>query len=198
MDSATAAKNQEFVKGLGLVSSTTLVAGSMVGSGIFIVSAEIARTVNSAGLLLVVWIIAAVMTLISALAYSELAAAMPHAGGQYVYLREAFSPLWGFLYGWALFLVIQTGTVAAVCVGFAKFLAVFIPFPASVQPFVAVACIIVLTVINCMGIQAGAAVQNLFTFTKCAALLGLIVMGYFFGHNAAAAQANFGPSIWSG
>jgi APA family basic amino acid/polyamine antiporter len=176
---------------LGLVSSTTLVAGSMVGSGIFIVSADIARTVNSPGLLLVTWIIAAFMTLIAALAYGELAAAMPHAGGQYVYLREAFSPLYGFLYGWGLFLVIQTGTVAAVCVGFAKFLGVFIPISSAAQPCVAIGCITVLTVINCFGIQAGAWVQNVFTFTKIGALLGLIVAGYFWGHNAAAAHDNF-------
>jgi APA family basic amino acid/polyamine antiporter len=176
---------------IGLVSSTTLVAGSMIGSGIFIVSAEIARTVGSPGLLLLTWIIAAIMTLIAALSYGELAAAMPHAGGQYVYLREAFSPLYGFLYGWGLFLVIQTGTVAAVCVGFAKFLAVFIPMPAEMQPWIAITCIIVLTIINCFGIQAGAWVQNVFTFTKTAALLGLIVAGYLWGHNAAAAHDNF-------
>jgi APA family basic amino acid/polyamine antiporter len=183
--------NNDLVKGLGLVSSTTLVAGSMVGSGIFIVSAEIARTVGSPGLLLVVWIVAAFMTLIAALAYGELAAAMPHAGGQYVYLREAFSPLYGFLYGWGLFLVIQTGTVAAVCVGFAKFLGVFIPISQAAQPWVAIGCIIILTIINCFGIKAGAWVQNLFTFTKIAALLGLILAGYFWGHNAAASQDNF-------
>jgi len=176
---------------IGLVSSTTLVAGSMVGSGIFIVSAEIARTVGSPGLLLVTWIIAAFMTLIAALAYGELAAAMPHAGGQYVYLREAFSPLYGFLYGWGLFLVIQTGTVAAVCVGFAKFLGVFLPISAAAQPWVAIGCIIVLTIINCFGITAGAWVQNVFTFTKIAALLGLILAGYFWGHNAAASHDNF-------
>jgi APA family basic amino acid/polyamine antiporter len=188
----------ELVQGLGLTSSTTLVAGTMVGSGIFIVSAEIARTVHSAGLLLVVWVVAAVMTLIAALSYGELAAAMPHAGGQYVYLREAFSPLYGFLYGWALFLVIQTGTVAAVCVGFAKFLAVFIPFTPREQQVVAILCIIVITTINCFGIRTGAMVQNLFTFTKTGALLGLVVLGYFFGHNAAAVHANFGANMWQG
>ncbi len=183
---------------LGLISSTTLVAGSMIGSGIFIVSAEIARTVGSAGLLLAVWGIAAAMTLIAALAYGELAAAMPHAGGQYVYLREAFSPLWGFLYGWALFLVVQTGTVAAVCTGFSKFLSVFIPMSSGEQQATSVACITVLTIINCFGIQAGAVVQNLFTFTKTAALLGLIVAGYFWGHNPQAVASNFGPNLWNG
>src|SRR5258708_39509150 len=169
----------------------------MIGAGIFIVPAEIARTVNSPALLLGSWIVAAAMTLIAALSYGELAAAMPHAGGQYVYLREGLSPLFGFLYGWALFTVIQTGTVAAVCVGFAKFLAVFVPMSAPAQQATAIACIIVLTIINCFGIKAGAAVQNLFTFTKTAALLGLIVLGYFFGRNAVAVHANF-DNFWQG
>src|SRR4028118_950060 len=100
------------VKGLGLLDATTLVMGSMIGSGIFIVAADIARQVQSPGLLLTTWVVTAVLTIIAALSYGELAAAMPHAGGQYVYLREAFGPLWGFLYGWTLFMVIQTGTVA--------------------------------------------------------------------------------------
>src|SRR5215204_3058213 len=115
------------VKGLGLVDATTLVMGSMIGSGIFIVAADIARQVQSPGLLLMTWIITAVLTIIAALSYGELAAAMPHAGGQYVYLREAFGPMWGFLYGWTLFMVIQTGTVAAVAVAFAKYTGVFFP-----------------------------------------------------------------------
>ncbi len=114
----------KFIRGLGLLDSTMLVAGSMIGSGIFIVSADISRQVGSPGWLLVVWIITGLLTLTAALSYGELAAMMPKAGGQYVYLREAFSPLWGFLYGWTLFLVIQTGTIAAVAVGFAKFLGV--------------------------------------------------------------------------
>src|SRR5437868_12221869 len=118
---------QKLVRGLGLLDSTMLVAGSMIGSGIFIVSSIIARQVGSPGWLLVVWIVTGLLTLTAALSYGELAAMMPKAGGQYVYLREAFSPLWGFLYGWTLFLVIQTGTVAAVAVGFAKFLGVLWP-----------------------------------------------------------------------
>src|SRR3954447_1109841 len=113
-----------FIRGLGLLDSTMIVAGSMIGSGIFIVSADIARQVGSPGWLLVVWIITGLLTLMAALSYGELAAMMPKAGGQYVYLREAFSPLWGFLYGWTLFLVIQTGTIAAVAVGFAKYFGV--------------------------------------------------------------------------
>src|SRR5215211_6321357 len=110
-----------FVRGLGLLDSTMIVAGSMIGSGIFIVSAEISRQVGAPGWLLVVWLITGMLTLMAALSYGELAAMMPKAGGQYVYLREAFSPLWGFLYGWTLFLVIQSGTIAAVAVGFARY-----------------------------------------------------------------------------
>src|ERR1700719_3826453 len=117
----------EFVRGLGLLDSTMIVAGSMIGSGIFIVSADIARQVGSAGWLLVVWLITGLLTITAALSYGELAAMMPRAGGQYVYLREAFSPLWGFLYGWTLFLVIQTGTIAAVGVAFARYLGVLWP-----------------------------------------------------------------------
>src|SRR5437867_8683429 len=117
----------KFVRGLGLLDSTMLVAGSMIGSGIFIVSADISRLVGSPGWLLVVWAVTGVLTIVAALSYGELAAMMPRAGGQYVYLREAYSPLWGFLYGWTLFLVIQTGTIAAVSVGFARFLGVLVP-----------------------------------------------------------------------
>src|SRR5438105_8349354 len=115
-------KRTGFIRGLGLLDSTMIVAGSMIGSGIFIVSADIARQVGSAGWLLVVWLVTCLLTLIAALSYGELAAMMPRAGGQYVYLREAYSPLWGFLYGWTMFLVIQTGTIAAVAVAFSRFL----------------------------------------------------------------------------
>src|SRR5947208_5143057 len=111
----------KFVQGLGLLDSTMIVAGSMIGSGIFIVSADIARQVGSPGWLLVVWVITGLLTLMASLSYGELAAMMPTAGGQYVYLREAFSPLWGFLYGWTLFLVIQTSTISAVADGLAKY-----------------------------------------------------------------------------
>src|SRR5256712_5679263 len=156
-----------FVRGLGLLDSTMLVAGSMIGSGIFIVSADIARQVGSAGWLLVVWAVTGVLTIIAALSYGELAAMMPRAGGQYVYLREAYSPLWGFLYGWTLFLVIQTGTIAAVAVAFARYLGVLVPaisptawiispinlstkyaVSLSMQQFVAVLIIVLLTLIN--------------------------------------------------
>src|SRR3954467_1917656 len=116
-----------FIRELGLLDSTMIVAGSMIGSGIFIVPAEIARQVGSAGWLLMVWVVTGLLTVAAALSYGELAAMMPKAGGQYVYLREAWSPLWGFLYGWTLFLVIQTGTIAAVAVGFARYLGVLFP-----------------------------------------------------------------------
>src|SRR5881397_408240 len=122
---------QKLVRGLGLLDSTMLVAGSMIGSGIFLVSAVIARQVGSPGWLMVVWLVTGVLTLMAALSYGELAAMMPKAGGQYVYLREAFSPLWGFLYGWTLFLVIQTGMIAAVAVGFARYMGVLLPWVAD-------------------------------------------------------------------
>src|SRR6202011_100449 len=116
-----------FIRGLGLLDSTMIVAGSMIGSGVFIVSADISRQGGAPGWLLVVWIVTGLLTVMAALSYGELAAMMPKAGRQYVYLREAFSPLWGFLYGWTLFLVIQTGTIAAVGVGFARYLGVLFP-----------------------------------------------------------------------
>src|SRR6516162_2311315 len=127
IETPTAPPETKFVQGLGLIDATMLVAGSMIGSGVFIVSADIARHVGSTGWLLLAWLVTGALTIGAALSYGELAAMMPRAGGQYVYLREAYSPLWGFLYGWTLFLVIQTGTIAAVCVSFAKFLGVFFP-----------------------------------------------------------------------
>src|ERR1700741_3621428 len=121
----------EFHRGLGLYDSTMVVIGAMIGSGIFIVSADMARTIGSPGWLLGAWIVTGLLTVVGALSYGELAAMMPRAGGQYVYLREAFSPLWGFLYGWTLFLVIQSGTIAAVSVGFGRFLGVLWPWIAE-------------------------------------------------------------------
>src|SRR6478735_9855609 len=120
--------NTGFIRGLGLLDSTMIVAVSMIGSGIFIVSGGISKQVGAPGWLLVVWIVTGLLTVIGALSYGELAAMMPKAGGQYVYLREAFSPLWGFLYGWTLFLVIQTGTIAAVAVGFGRYMGVLVPW----------------------------------------------------------------------
>jgi len=193
-----------FVKGLGLVDATTLVMGSMIGSGIFIVSSDVARQVKSPGLLILCWAIGAVLTIIAALSYGELAAAMPHAGGQYIYLREAFGPLWGFLYGWTLFLVIQTGTIAAVAVAFAKYAGIFFPsvsasnylvgsgrLGVSTQQLLAIAVILLLTFVNTLGIRTGALIQNVFTFAKVASLLGLVGLGFLLGRNPSAIAANF-------
>ncbi|MEX2264379.1 MAG: amino acid permease [Bryobacteraceae bacterium] len=192
------------VKGLGLLDATTLVMGSMIGSGIFIVSADIARQVQSPGLMICAWVAAAVLTLIAALSYGELAAAMPHAGGQYVYLRESFGPLSGFLFGWTTFLVIQTGTIAAVAVAFAKFTGIFVPWIAadrylltaggwgvSTQQLTAIAVIVSLSWVNSRGIRTGAMVQNGFTFAKTAALLALVAFGFLLGRNETAVSANF-------
>lgn len=190
----------ELNRSLGLFDATTIVMGSMIGSGVFIVAADIGRQVQSPGLLLLSWAVTALLTLIAALSYGELAAAMPHAGGQYVYLREAFGPLYGFLYGWTFFMVIQTGTIAAVAVAFAKFLGVFAPSIAasnkvlpflSTQQVVAIALIVFLTWVNSRGVRTGAMVQNVFTVAKTAALVGLIFAGWFFGKNDAAVARNF-------
>jgi APA family basic amino acid/polyamine antiporter len=195
----------QLVRGLGLLDATMLVAGSMIGSGIFIVSADIAREVGCTSWLLALWVLTGGMTLAAALSYGELAAMMPKAGGQYVYLREAFGPLCGFLYGWTLFLVIQTGTIAAVAMAFAKFLGVLFPAVAETNKFfewgrfslspatlVAIALLMLLTWSNTTGLRTGKLIQNGFTFAKIAALLGLIGLGLFVGANAAAIKANFG------
>ncbi len=179
-------------KRLGLLDATTLVIGSMIGSGIFLVSADIARQVNSSGLLLAVWVLTALLTLIAALSYGELAAMMPAAGGQYVYLREAFGPLAAFLYGWTLFLVIQTGTIAAVAVAFARFLGVF--WPQAPERLTAIAVILLLTWVNTRGLREGVWVQNTFTFAKTGALIALILMGFFGARNPEAIARNFGSS----
>ncbi|MGC9092954.1 MAG: APC family permease [Bacteroidota bacterium] len=202
-------ESREFKRELGLLDSTMIVIGSMIGSGIFIVSADIARTVGSAGYLLLVWLITGVVTVIAALSYGELASMMPRAGGQYVYLREAYNPLVGFLYGWTLFLVIQTGTIAAVAVAFAKFTAVLVPWfsesnilfsvvglKISAAQILAILSIAVLTVVNLQGIHEGKVVQNLFTLTKTVALLGLILLGIFVGANATAITRNF-SNLWN-
>jgi APA family basic amino acid/polyamine antiporter len=213
------ASGAELVKGLGLTSATTLVMGSMIGSGIFIVSAEIAREVNSPGLLIMAWAVTGFMTIVGALSYGELAAMMPKAGGQYVYLRESLGPLWGFLYGWTLFLVIQTGTVAAVGVAFGKFLGYFFPSiaadhwivhlwkapPIHVGPMVlgnmdvglntqnlcGIVIVVFLSVLNIFGIRLGAAVQNVFTIAKVFALAALVLAGIFVARNPQAIAANF-------
>ena len=187
-----------------------IVAGSMIGSGIFIVSADIARQVGSAGWLLAVWLVTGGLTLIGALSYGELAAMFPRAGGQYVYLREAYGPLWGFLYGWTLFLVIQTGTIAAVAVAFARFLGVLVPsisptawiipplnlshnyaVSLSTQQLAAIGVVVFLTFINTRGLKLGKIIQDVFTSAKILSLLALIVIGFFLGRNVAALHANF-------
>src|SRR6201997_3871893 len=208
------ANDTKFIRGLGLIDSTMLVAGSMIGSGIFIVSSIISRQVGSPGSLLVVWIVTGVLTLMAALSYGELAAMMPKAGGQYVYLREAFSPLWGFLYGWTLFLVIQTGTIAAVAVGFARYSGVLIPWVSesnyiispirfggyavslSTAQLVGLALIGFLTFTNTRGLEVGKLIQNVFTTAKTGALFALIVLGIVIGLKSGAGAANFGD-FWT-
>jgi APA family basic amino acid/polyamine antiporter len=238
MSTATKPATPAFQQRLGLFDGTMLVAGSMIGSGIFLVSAEIARDVGSSGWLMLVWIVTGVMTVVGALTYAELAAMMPHAGGQYIYLRESFGSLWGFLYGWTLFLVIQTGTIAAVCVSFAKFLGVFFPeygtspeagadvlyqvkglnwivafklpwtpeavtfykrdaFTITRGQMVAVLVIAILTLLNCLGVQWGKIVQNIFTVTKTLALVLLIVVGLTIAANPDVAKMNT-EDLWSG
>jgi APA family basic amino acid/polyamine antiporter len=216
-EAAVAVEDQKtgFVRGLGLLDSTTIVAGSMIGSGIFIVSAEMSRQVGSPGWLLVAWVVTGLLTVIGALSYGELAAMMPKAGGQYVYLREAFSPMWGFLYGWTLFMVIQTGTIAAVAVGFARYFGVLWPtlsesnyivkpihlgssyaISLSTAQLVGLLMIVLLTWMNTRGLKLGKFVQNVFTITKTGALIALIVLGVVVGWNATAASGNFGD-LWT-
>src|SRR5215475_6506113 len=199
-----------FVRANGLFDGTMIVVGSMIGSGIFIVAADISRQTGSAAGLLLTWILTGLLTISAALSYGELAALFPRAGGQYVYLREAYSPLWGFLYGWTLFLVIQTGTIAAVSVGFARYLGVLFPSisPAawiihpislgskyaislSVQQLVAILMILFITFLNTLGVRLGKLIQNIFTSAKTLSLIGLIILGVFVGRNAAAISDNF-------
>jgi basic amino acid/polyamine antiporter, APA family len=206
----------EFIRGIGPLAAISLVVGSMIGSGIFIVSADIGRQVSAwgPGALLVVWIVTGLMTVTGALAYAELAAMMPHAGGQYVFLREGLSPLAGFLYGWTLFAVIQTGTIAAVAVAFAKFLSVLMPgispdvflplgqvhLPGSAQAIqlglspqriVAIVMIAVLTATNIRGVTLGAAIQTVFSVAKVAALAAIVLLGLTLFRQPDIAAANF-------
>lgn len=213
-----------FVQGMGLTSATMLVMGSMVGSGIYIVSADITRLVQSPALLIGAWVVTGVMTIIGGLAYGELSAMMPRAGGQYVFLRESLGPLWGFLYGWTYFLVIQCGTIAAVGVALGKFFGIFFPAISSshwltlhykvppipvgpmvfgnmdvglnTQNLVAIVSIILLSVTNIYTVKTGAMVQNIFTFAKITALLGFVFCGYFLGKSSAALAVNFGHNFW--
>ena len=209
-------KTTGFVRGLGLLDSTMIVAGSMIGSGIFIVSAEMSRQVGAPGWLLVAWLVTGVLTVTAAMSYGELAAMMPRAGGQYVYLREAFSPLWGFLYGWTFFLVIQTGTIAAVGIGFARYLRELWPairednyliepihighsryaLSLSTAQLVGIVLIALLTWMNTRGLRLGKLVQNTFTITKTGSLLALIVLALLIGWRTEVVHANFGD-LWT-
>jgi len=214
----------QMLQTLGLFSATALVVGSMIGSGIFIVDCDIARLTDSPALYLGAWVITGMMTMICALSYGELAAMMPKAGGQYVYLRESLSPLWGFLYGWTLFLVIETGTIAAVCVAFGKFLGVFFPSvssthwlwhiahvpPVFIGPMklgdmeiglntanlAGILVVLLVAAVNICGVRFGALVQNIFTVAKALSLAALVLLGFTVGRNSTAIAANFG-NHWS-
>src|SRR5215813_12333239 len=217
-EAITAREEPKFVQGLGLLDSTMIVAGSMIGSGIFIVSADIARQVGSPGWLLVVWLITGFLTVVAALSYGELAAMMPKAGGMYVFLKEAYAPVWGFLYGWTHFLVIGTATIAAVSVAFARFTGILVPqisesnyliqpirigtssyaFSLSTAQFVGILMIAFLTWLNTRGLKLGKLIQNTFTFAKTGSLIALIVLGIIVGlawHGDIAA-ANF-SNFWA-
>ena len=208
----------QFVRGIGPLAAVSLVVGSMIGSGIFIVSADISRQVSALGPagLLLVWTVTGVITVIGALTYAELAAMMPNAGGQYVFLREGLSPIAGFLYGWTLFMVIQSGTIAAVAVAFGRFLGVLMPsltpdvflklgsfdmpggtiqLGLSPQRVVAIVMVAVLTAVNIRGVRLGAAIQTIFTLAKVAALAALILLGLTFFRRPEVAAANFG-AFW--
>ncbi|WP_304064626.1 amino acid permease [Pedobacter glucosidilyticus] len=184
---------------LGLLDSTMIVAGSMIGSGIFLVSSDIARQVGSPGIILLIWLITGVITLIAALSYGELAGMMPQAGGQYVYLKEAYNPMIGFLFGWTVFTVIQTGIIAAVAIAFAKYTAEIIPFfdqknilfslgdfSLNHTQLLAIIMICFLTFINLQGVKSAKLVQTIFTIAKLLALLGLIIAGIYVGLNSEA------------
>jgi len=207
-------QDSEFARGLGLFDATMLVVGVMIGSGIFIVSADMARNIGSPGWLLAAWGVGGALTIAGALSYGELSAMMPEAGGMYVYLREAYSPLWGFLYGWTLFTVIQTGTIAAVAVAFARFSGVLWPvisedkylirplristhyaLSLSTAQLLAIGIVALITFTNTRGLSYGKLIQNVFTVAKTAALVGLIGVGILVGRNAAALHANFG-NLW--
>jgi APA family basic amino acid/polyamine antiporter len=197
-----------FRKSLNLFDSTAIVIGSMIGSGIFIVSADMARILGSPGWVMIAWLVTGFMTIIAALSYGELAAMMPKAGGQYVYLREAYNPMLGFLYGWSLFTVIQTGTIAAVGMAFAKFIGVMVPWFSenrifldlgfikfNVVQLLAIASILLLTWINSNGIRIGKIIQNSFTYTKVLILLGFILIGLIFARNQGAIDLNM-STFW--
>lgn len=202
-------QTKTFKQSLGLFDAIMIVVGSMIGSGIFIVSADIARTLGSPMYLLLTWIVTGIITIIAALSYGELAGMMPKAGGQYVYLKESYNPMVGFLYGWTLFMVIQTGTIAAVAVAFAKFTGVLVPalsennilvttgnFKISAAQLLAIASLIILTTINYFGIKNGKMMQFIFTITKILALAGIIIAGLVVASGNSFWHANF-ADMWS-
>jgi len=212
-------QSSSLVRGLGLLDATMIVIGSMIGSGIFIVSAESSRLIGAPGWLLLAWTIAGLLTITGALCCAELATMMPRAGGVYVFLREAYGPALGFLFGWTLFLVVQTGTIAAVAIAFARFLGVFAPSVAedhyliapivllpgyaislSTEQLVAILLIALLTFSNTRGLRVGKIVQNSFTFTKTAALIGAIIIGLIFGWkpNCAALASHWWDAVANG
>ncbi len=211
------ASNDDLVRGLGPLDATMIVIGSMIGSGIFITTAESTRLLAAPGWLLLAWVMAGVLTIAGALCCAELAAMMPRAGGQYVFLRQAYGPTVGFLFGWTLFLVVQTGTIAAVAIAFAKFAGVFVhgiapenyvvrplalglhyAISLSTEQLVAITLILFLTWVNTRGLRLGKLVQNTFTFAKTAALFGLIVLGLSFGWSAtSAARASAWWNPWA-
>jgi APA family basic amino acid/polyamine antiporter len=193
-----------FKRNIGLLDATMVVAGSMIGSGIFIVSSEITRNVGSAGMLLSMWLLAGVVTIIAALSYGELSAMYPKAGGMYVYLREAYNPLVGFLYGWTFFTIIQTGTIAAVGVAFAKFTSYILPgvgeenillsfggISIAASQLLSIAVILFLTFINTRGVKNGVVIQTTLTFIKIISILGLVFFGFMWGADRAVWDANW-------
>src|SRR5947208_4676374 len=213
MSSQADSSAAKLVRGLGPVDASMIVVGSMIGSGIFITSAESARLVGAPGWLLVAWALAGVLTITGALSCAELAAMMPRAGGQYVFLREAYGPAAGFLFGWSLLFVIQTGTIAAVAVAFARFMGVLAPqisesnyiiapthlfgsyaISLSTAQLIAIILILLLSASNTRGLKTGKFIQNTFTFTKTVALIGLILVGLLLGWNSQSAA--FTSSWW--
>lgn len=202
-------EKQNFKRELGLLDATLLVVGSMIGSGIFIVSADITRNIGSAGWLVLIWIVSALITMTAAVSYGELSAMFPQAGGQYVYLKEAYNKLIAFLYGWSFFAVIQTGTIAAVGVAFSKFAAYLIPsfsennflidtssFKLSAAQLVSIVTIVLLTYINSRGVKNGKIIQKIFTITKIASLFGLIIFGLVLAARSDVWDANW-TNAWS-
>ncbi|MCL9808128.1 APC family permease [Flavobacterium luminosum] len=202
-------EKQNFKRELGLLDGTLLVVGSMIGSGIFIVSADITRNIGSAGWLVLIWVATALITMIAAVSYGELSSMFPHAGGQYVYLKEAYNKLVAFLYGWSFFAVIQTGTIAAVGVAFSKFAAYLFPslsennflidtssFKLSVAQIVSIITIFLLTYINSRGVKNGKIIQKIFTITKIASLFGLIIFGLILAAKSDVWDANW-TNAWN-